>query len=134
MRQRSPFRGGRAGREGDPDGVQGQAARQQDQHDVKVCYDGRNAGTDPLNGLETAVTRITKERKEAAVARATNLPRTIPSGDLLALRKAFKNNHFELKDELAPSDELVELRMEMIENGEQKAEPMGKITSEAWGR
>ena len=157
MRQRSPFRGGRDRREGDPDGVLGQAARHQDQHDVKVCYDGRNAGTDPLNadnrvGLrplegprkrggnnasfidawETAVTRITKEPKEAAVARATNLLRTIPSGDLLALRKAFKNNHFELKDELAPSDELVELRMEMIENGEQKAEPMGKITSKAW--
>ena len=91
---------------------------------------GNNASF--IDAWETAVTRITKEREEAAVARASNLPRTIPSGDLLALRKAFKNNHFELKDELAPSDALVELRMEMIENGEQKAEPMGKITSKAW--
>ena len=39
---------------------------------------------------------------------------------------------FESKDELTPSDALVELRMEMIENGEQKAEPIGKTTSKAW--
>ena len=64
-----------------------------------------------IDAWETAVTRNTKEREEAAVARASNLPCTIPSRDLLALRKAFKNNHFELKDELAPTDALVELRM-----------------------
>ena len=91
---------------------------------------GNNASF--IDAWVTAVTRITKERKEAAVAQASNLPRTLPSGDLLALRKAFKNNHFELKDELAPSDELVELRMVMIKNGEKKAEPVGKITSKAW--
>ena len=88
--------------------------------DPSKVPEARGINASFIDAWETAVTRITKEREEAAVARASNLPRTIPSGDLLALRKAFKNNHFELKDELAPSDALVELRVEMIEMGSRR--------------
>eukprot|EP00974_Lingulodinium_polyedra_P077383 7491535-Lingulodinium_polyedra.AAC.1 len=47
------------------------------------------------------------------------------------MRRSFETQHFEVADEVAPSDTLVELRLEMFEVGEQKAEPLTRVTTKS---
>jgi hypothetical protein len=99
---------------------------------------GMDPATDPahrvsqatvIDAWETACIRLVKEREETAKAHATRLPRQMTGTELLAMRRAFENRHRVLEDDHAPSDSLVERRIEEIEQGEYKAEPLTMITT-----
>ena len=76
-----------------------------------------------------AAARVARECEDAAQARSSKLPRTLPASDHLILRKTYEEKHHKLRNEKCPGDSLVELRLTMLEEGEQKAEPLTKVTS-----
>ena len=86
-----------------------------------------------IEAWECAEARSKADREAAATARSTNVPRQLPAGDLLGLRRAFKDQHFQLDDNEAPSDMLVEMRLDMIEKGEQRAESLAQVTAKKEG-
>ena len=86
-----------------------------------------------IEAWECAEARSKADREAAATARSTNVPRQLPAGDLLGLRRAFKDQYFKLDDNEAPSDMLVEMRLDMIEKGEQRAESLAQVTAKKEG-
>ena len=47
----------------------------------------------------------------------------------MALRKAFAEAHYQLPDDIAPADALIEMRMNMVEESHYKAETLGEVTA-----
>ena len=103
-------------------------------------YFGLDPLVDPANlrvqaavveAWETATSRIKALRDEEATARANKLPRQLPQGDLLAMRRTFEAKFFEMEDDIAPSDTYVEWKLETVEDGEQKAESLTQVTSKS---
>ena len=62
-----------------------------------------------------------KEREEAAEARNSKTPLTLPAQGLLGLRTAVPIDHFKPSKEHTPSDAPVGIRLGMVDIGEQKA-------------
>jgi hypothetical protein len=82
-----------------------------------------------LAAWTSAGVKIAKEDEEAATSRASRLPRTLPVGEHLLLRNEFKEHWGALSDADCPSNSLVELRLNLLEGGEQRAEPFQKLRS-----
>eukprot|EP00972_Heterocapsa_arctica_P008610 1258863-Heterocapsa_arctica.AAC.1 len=69
-----------------------------------------------VESWEAAVQRATKAREAEALQRSARLPRVLVRPDYVALRAAFGAGFFMLEDRLAPSEALIALRMEQIED------------------
>ena len=84
-----------------------------------------------LDAWEASTIRASTERQEAATARTNNLPRPMPKADHIVMKVTFEDKYWKLNPETCPSPAFIELRLNMIEEGEQTAEPLTKVTARA---
>lgn len=105
---------------------------------VPASHPGTRSGVAAfLSAWDDACIRRATESQEAATARASRLPRTLPVSDHLLLRKSFQASYvkkpLKFPNEVCPSNHYIEHRLNMIEEGEQRAEALSKVTTRADG-
>ena len=71
-----------------------------------------------LDAWERAKANMGVERSEAALARMSKLPCTLPSSEHLILLRAFEEKYWELEPEDILSETLVELRLNPLVKGQ----------------
>jgi hypothetical protein len=99
-------------------------------------HQGARAGVAAfLSAWDDATIRRTKESEEAAIAKTSRLPRTLPNSEHLILRRAFiakyVKNPAKFTNAMCPSSHYIEFRLSLIEGGEQRAESLVKVTTRA---
>ena len=82
-----------------------------------------------VDSWETAKTRNEEIIKLAAEQSASRLPKTLPRSQLLRLRQRFEADFGRHQDDSYPAYTLIERRLEEVEEGEVKADPLTEVTS-----
>ena len=82
-----------------------------------------------IDAWESSTKRSEKEKEEESIAKAARLPWTLVENDLFAMRNSFEFRCFKIEDKVAPSDSLIEMRTEMIEDNVLKAESLKRATT-----
>ena len=97
--------------------------------DPKANIENKVAFAKLLNSWESSQVRGKKRQTEEAEQRIGDLPLKLPKSSHLVVRKAYKEKHGEIADKLSPHTELVEAKLQQLEEGELITEKMVDIIS-----
>ena len=82
-----------------------------------------------LDAWEAAVKRVRAQAEAESQARIDGRPKELMRGAHLALRRSFENLNGGTEEKYLPSRQLVDQRLDQIEEGEVKAEPLSDVVS-----
>jgi hypothetical protein len=78
---------------------------------------------------QSAKIRREKLSEVEAELQSRQWQKPLPKSDFLAMRVAFENKHWKLEDKMVPGKDYLEKKLEDLESGEWRAEPLSEVVS-----
>ena len=82
-----------------------------------------------VDSWQTAHSRVEEVTRVAAEQVASRMPRTISRANMISLRQRYETDFGRVLDRTFPCQSLVERRLEEVEEGEVKADPLSEVAS-----
>ena len=108
-------------------GIYGDPAENGVAVDIKVARTVKIAKL--IDSWQTAHSRVEETTRVAAEQVASKLPRTISRANMISLRQRYEQDFGRVLDRTFPCQSLIERRLEEVEEGEVRADPLSDVAS-----